>query len=493
MSGEVAVSDRAVVDSGGSGCSIRLGELSGSVGSRSPDVAASSGILACFSRVFFRSYWSAATLVAEATRSGSGFSSAHFLIVPRICTGRGQGSTPMNWVDYLLLALVALSAIQGLRLGAAVQVLSYGGFWLGLFLGAVVTPPVARLVHTPVAKTVVAVVVVLGMACFLGGVGRFIGVRSSTALQRLRLGRIDSVVGVAVAVVATLVASWLVASVLVNSRFTSLDRALHGSRIVRDMNGVLPPVPSVFSRIESFLAAEGFPVVFAGLPPQSATPVTPPSDSAVAAAVADAERSTVQVEGVGCGVVQEGSGFIVAPGLVVTNAHVVAGIAKPFVIDSVGRYDATAVLFNPELDIAVLRVPIGDRSLSLVSGSSPVSPGATAAVLGYPEGGPFAYAPAGVAAAFPATGLDIYGRGTTQREIYEIDASVRPGNSGGPLVASGDAAQGIPDGTVIGVVFARSTTNSDIGYALAMPAVEKDIAIARSATAAVGTSGCTSG
>ncbi|MGA2036767.1 MAG: MarP family serine protease [Acidimicrobiales bacterium] len=400
----------------------------------------------------------------------------------------------MNWVDYLLLVLVVLSAVHGLRLGAAMQVLSFGGLWLGLFLGALMTPRLAGLVHTTTTKTLIAAVVVLGMAGALGGVGRLVGAHSSTALQRLRLGPIDSAAGVAVAVFATLVATWLVASILVNSRFTSLDTALHDSRIVRTMNNVLPPVPAVFSRIESFLAAEGFPVVFAGLPPQSATPVTRPSNAAVAAAVVAAGPSTVQVAGAGCGVIQEGSGFVVAPGLVVTNAHVIAGIPRPFVIDSAGRYNATAVLFDPELDIAVLRVPgLGDKSLSLVSGSSPVRPGSTAAVLGYPEGGPFTFTPAGVAAAFRATGLDIYGTATTQRTIYELDAQVRPGNSGGPLVASGDAAEGIPDGTVIGVVFARSTTNSGIGYALTMPAVERDIAAARSATATVGTGACTAG
>ena len=140
-------------------------------------------------------------------------------------------------------------------------------------------------------------------------------------------------------------------------------------------------------------------------------------------------------------------------GLVVTNAHVVAGVSKPFVTDPAGRLAADAVLFDPKLDIAVLRVPgLNDAPLSLLPGSSPVRAGSTAAVLGYPEGGPFTYVPAGVAAAFPATGLDIYGTATAQREIYEIDAQVLPGNSGGPLVASGDQAHGIPDGTVIGVV-----------------------------------------
>ena len=400
----------------------------------------------------------------------------------------------MNWVDYSLLVLVALSAVRGLRLGAAMQVLSYGGFWLGLFVGALITPPLAAQVRTVAAKTVVAALAVFGMALLLGGAGRFLGARSSTALRRFRLGPVDSVAGVAVAVLATLVATWLVASILANSRFTSLDTALHDSRIVRAVNDVLPPIPSVFSRIESFLATAGFPVVFAGLPPQLVAPVTPPSSAAAAAAVAVAAPSTVQVEGGACGAIQEGSGFVVGRGLVVTNAHVVAGVSKPFVTDPAGRLAADAVLFDPKLDIAVLRVPgLNDAPLSLLPGSSPVRAGSTAAVLGYPEGGPFTYVPAGVAAAFPATGLDIYGTATAQREIYEIDAEVLPGNSGGPLVASGDQAHGIPDGTVIGVVFARSTTDSDIGYALAMPAVEKDISAARSRTATVGTGACTNG
>jgi S1-C subfamily serine protease len=399
----------------------------------------------------------------------------------------------VNWVDYLLLVLVALSAVHGLRLGAAMQVLSFGGFWLGLFLGALITPELAGLVHGTTAKTVVAAVVVFGMAGILGGVGRYLGAHSSLALRRIRLGPVDSVAGVGVAVVATLVAVWLVASVLSGSRFTSLASAIDDSRIVRAVDGVMPPVPTVFSRIESFLASEGFPVVFAGLPPQTAAPVTLPPTATLATAVNTAGPSTVQITGAGCGVIQEGSGFVVSPGLVVTNAHVVAGIAKPFVIDSSGRHLADAVLYDPKLDIAVLRVPgLPDRPLSLLQGSRLVSRGTTGAVLGYPEGGPFNYVAAGVTQSFSATGLDIYGTATTTREIYELDAQVRPGNSGGPLVASGDQAQGIPDGTVIGVVFARSTTNSDIGYALALPAVESDIAAAQGATTPVSTGACAS-
>lgn len=372
----------------------------------------------------------------------------------------------MNWVDIVLLVLVAAAGIHGLRLGAAMQVLSFGGFWLGLFIGALITPPIARHFHSTASKTVVAAVVVFGMAGLLGGVGRVLGVHSSGALQRLRLGQLDSGFGAVVAVVATLLVAWLLASMLSTSRYTGLANAVDDSRVVRAIDSVLPPLPSVFSRVESFLASEGFPVVFTGLPPQTLGPVTLPSDAALAAAVRAGEPSTVQIAGTGCGVVQEGSGFVVAPDYVVTNAHVVAGIDRPMVIDSVGRHAAFPMLFDPELDLSVLWVP-GLSDPAIAVDPSEVGRGASGAVLGFPEGGPFTYGAAGVEAAFDANGLDIYGRSQTTRLVYQLAAEVRPGNSGGPLVA--------PDGQVIGVVFARSTTDSQVGYALATPAVLSDV------------------
>jgi len=280
-----------------------------------------------------------------------------------------------------------------------------------------------------------------------------------------------------------------VGSFLANSRFTALDAAVDKSHILHVIDNVLPPVPSVFSRVESFLDSEGFPIVFAGLPPEAAPPVSLPTNAAVRAAVVGAERSTVQIVGAGCGVIQEGSGFVVAPGLVVTNAHVVAGISKPFVLDGAGHHPATPVLFDPRLDLAVLRVP-GLADPALPVDTTTVARGTSGVVLGYPEGGPFDYRPAAVAASFMATGLDIYGKTQTLREVYQIQAVVQPGNSGGPLIASGDSARHIPDGTVIGVVFARSTINPDVGYALAMGAVQADVNLVRPSSGPVGTGAC---
>ncbi|MGH9018596.1 MAG: CvpA family protein, partial [Acidimicrobiales bacterium] len=287
----------------------------------------------------------------------------------------------MNWVDYLLLVMVVASGVHGLRLGAVSQVLSFGGFWLGLFLGAVIAPPLVGLVAGRDARSIVAMIVVFGAAFLLGGVGRFFGARSANALRRIRLGSLDAVAGVAVAVVATLVAAWLVGSFLANSRYTSLDAAVDKSRILHYLDNVLPPVPSVFSRVESFLDNEGFPIVFAGLPPEAAPLVGLPTNRAVAAAVLRSERSTVQIVGAGCGVIQEGSGFVVAPGLVVTNAHVVAGVAHPVVIDASGHHATEVVLFDSHLDLAVLRVP-GLTDPALPTAPAVVARGTTGVVLG---------------------------------------------------------------------------------------------------------------
>ena len=332
---------------------------------------------------------------------------------------------------------------------------------MGLFLGALVAPSVVGLATNRQTRSIIAMAVVFGAAFILGGVGRFLGARSATALKRVRLGPVDSAFGVAVAVIATLFIAWFTAIVIENSNFTSLNAAIQQSRIVRAMDSLLPAPPAILARVKSFLASEGFPVVFAGLSPQASAPVTLPADAQVRAAVVTAGPSTLQVEGEGCGVIQEGSSFVVAPGLVVTNAHVVAGVHHVVVIDNGHGRDATPIWFDPELDVAVLRVP-GLSEPALPVDTRTFGRGTSGVVLGYPGGGPFTYSPAGITNSFPATGLDIYGQNTTRREVYELQAEVRPGNSGGPLVASGDAS-GPANGTVIGLVFARSTSDPNVG------------------------------
>ena len=254
------------------------------------------------------------------------------------------------------------------------------------------------------------------VAFSFGMAGRIVGGMLTRRVRRGPARSIDATLGVAVAVVAALVTVWLLASTMVNSSSSALDTAILQSRIINSLNGVLPAPPSVFSQAQGFLTAEGFPPVFAELAPASARPVAPArrTHSCVQAVLA-AGPSTVKIEGYGCGVLQEGSGFVVAPGLVVTNAHVVAGIAAPLVQVGTTVRHTEVVLFDPSFDLAVLRVP-GLTAPTLHLDPAPVGRGTQAAVLGYPGGGPFTVDPAGVMAAFEAQGRDIYGRGPDRPE-----------------------------------------------------------------------------
>jgi len=387
-------------------------------------------------------------------------------------------------VDVVVLIVVAVAAVQGLRLGAIVLVLSFGGFLVGLYLGARLAAVTVHGVHTSTARAVVALSTMLGVAVLCGVTGRLVGNFAFLRLHRGLIGSVDSVLGVVVAVIASLFTVWLLANTLINTSSVSLNAAIVQSRIIRSLDSVLPAPPSVFSQVQTFLSSEGFPPVFAQLAPASAGPVALPTDSLVAQAVLRAEPSTVKIVGVGCGQIQEGSGFVVGPGLVVTNAHVVAGIPDPEVWTSSGPLPTKVIRFDPSYDLAVMRVT-GLPEPALALDPDTVARGTQGAVLGYPGGGTFRYVAAGVMAEFEAEGRDIYGQGLTVRNVYEVQAVVRPGNSGGPLV--------LPDGEVIGVVFSRSTTNNDIGYALTSPGVLAEVRKAQDSTATVGTGACTPG
>jgi S1-C subfamily serine protease len=390
----------------------------------------------------------------------------------------------MNLVDVVLIIILAFSAFRGLRVGAVALVLSFGGFLGGLYLGARLASVTVHWAHSQTTRSAVALLTMLGVAVICGFIGRIIGSMASARLHQGILGPADSLVGVAVAVVASLLSIWLLASTLVNAPLFGLDSAINQSAILRSLDRVLPAPPSVFSRIQNYLTAEGFPDVFAQLAPASAGPVSLPGAPQLQEAVDRAGASTVKIIGEGCGQIQEGSGFVVGPGLVVTNAHVIAGIRHPSV-EAAGTLDETTVVyFDPSFDLAVLRVS-GVNAPALTLDPNRSQRGVQAAVLGYPGGGPFSVAPAGIMAEFEAQGRDIYGQGLTLRDVYEIQSAVRPGNSGGPLVE--------PDGQVVGVVFSRSTTNDDIGYALASPGVLSRVLKAEGRYQPVSTGPCTFG
>ena len=370
----------------------------------------------------------------------------------------------MNVVDVVLVVVALLAAYQGARVGALVQVCAILGFLGGLYLGALLASVTVRWAHTPDGPDG-------GRTQHHGRCGlrpRHGGPASSAGCSWS--GSIPGSAGRSTPsweplspCAAALVTFWLLASTLVNSSSVAVDSAILQSRVINALNSVLPPPPSVFSPGPGLPDGRGVPAgvrrAGPGLGPAGGAALGQPSS---AGPVLAAQASTVKVEGYGCGVLQEGSGFVAAPGLVVTNAHVVAGIAQPLVQVGTSVMATKVVYFDPSFDLAVLRVS-GLTAPVLRLDPATVDRGTQAAVLGYPDGGPFTADGAGVMALFEAQGRDIYGQALTVRNVYEINALVRPGNSGGPLV--------LPDGEVVGVVFSRSTTDANVGYALTSPDV----------------------
>lgn len=390
----------------------------------------------------------------------------------------------MNILDILIIILLAVQAAIWARNGLLRGVLSLGSFWLGIFAGAMLAPYVVGwAADDESSKLLLTFIVILGMAFLFGTIGQMIGMKLAKLTYKVKLDRFDSILGSAFGVLMTLGIVWLLAATAGGLPTGSLNRQISNSTIIQAMNRTLPPAPDVLARIGGLFKAGGFPQVFVGPQPQPIEPVNPPTSGEVAEALAAAGRSTVRIESAGCGGIVNGSGFVAAPNLVVTNAHVIAGIDEPTIVDLNGRHAAVPVVFDPELDIAILRTSgLAGEPLPLADQLFPR--GTTGAVLGYPGGGPLDPEPAGVLRQMQARGLDIYGEETIIRSVYELQAVVRSGNSGGPLVLS--------DGTVIGVIFARSQVDENIGYAVTSPEIVPVLSAAQDRTQPVDTGVCAS-
>ncbi|NEE35287.1 MarP family serine protease, partial [Streptomyces sp. SID7982] len=232
----------------------------------------------------------------------------------------------------------------------------------------------------------------------------------------------------------------------------------------------------------------GFPQVFSPFANEPITEVKAPDPALVGSPVAArAKKSIVKVVGTApsCGKVLEGTGFVFSERRVMTNAHVVGGVDEPTVqIGGEGRlYDAKVVLYDWQRDIAVLDVPdLQARPLQFTGPDDDAETGDSAIVAGFPENGAYDVRSARVRARINADGPDIYHRGTVRRDVYSLFATVRQGNSGGPLLT--------PDGKVYGVVFAKSLDDPDTGYALTADEIREDIEIGRAANQQVDSQGC---
>ncbi len=383
----------------------------------------------------------------------------------------------MTTIDWLIVAFCVLLALYGFLQGFIVGALSLLGFALGAFIGTRVGPLLlpqgSHSQYAPLFGLLGALLAGGVMATGLEG----IGLRARRRLRLPGLQTVDGLLGAILTACVGLGIAWIVGAVVVQStNSATLRQNIQSSVILSHLNELLPPSGALLNALSHF---DPLPSVNG-----PAASVAPPTRGVLATpGVRGAGSSVVRVVGTACGLGIEGSGWVAAPGLVVTNAHVVAGESDTRVqIHGVAPgLPASTVDFDPRNDIAVLRVPgLGLRPLS-IAGSAPS--GASGAILGYPEDGPFNAQPARVGQTLNVETDNAYGQGPILRLVTQLRGLVRPGNSGGPVISA--------SGKVLATVFAAiASANRHGGFAVPNSLVRAQLRVAESRSFAVGTGAC---
>jgi S1-C subfamily serine protease len=352
-----------------------------------------------------------------------------------------------------------------------VALLSFVGVLTGAVLGVRLAPLLAAGVEAPTTRVIVSIVVVVLLVALGETTGVFFGRRIRDRITGARSLQVDSTLGSVLQALTVVVAAWLVALPLASASFPGLASAVRGSEVLRTVDDVMPEAAKALpAELGQLLNNSGFPNV---LSPFAETPITevgvPDPALAHSAAVDEVASSVLKVRGraPSCARQLEGTGFVIGPELVMTNAHVVAGTADTGVEvrtrrGSVRELDAEVVLYDPAVDLAVLRVPDLEAD-PLSFDPVPASAGDDAIIVGYPLDGPYTATPAKVRSLINLKGPNIYDSGEVTREVYTVRAVVRSGNSGGPMIA--------PDGRVIGVVFGAALDDQETGFVLTVDQV----------------------
>jgi len=364
-------------------------------------------------------------------------------------------------IDLVLVLLILIFAVSGYRQGFVVGVLSFAGFFGGALLGLQLGPLLARQLHGDALRVVVSLLSVFGLAVLGQALAGWIGSQVRSTIRSNPGRRADDIGGALVSVVAVILVAWLVAVPLASSSMPWLNRMVRDSAVLHAVDQVMPDQARTLSQaLRDTVDTRGFPDVFGTLAPTQVRDVPAPDPLlAGSPVVQQAARSVAKIYGSApsCSRRIEGSGFVYAPGYVMTNAHVVAGTESVAVELDGERHDSTVVVYDPARDLAVLYVPSLHAPPMRFAGT-PADDGADAIVLGFPLNGPFNAQSALIRDVRSITGPDIYVSTRVTREIYTIRALVRSGNSGGPLVSA--------DGDVLGVIFAAAADDPNTGFAV---------------------------
>jgi S1-C subfamily serine protease len=391
----------------------------------------------------------------------------------------------VDLLDAAIVVLAASALFSGYRRGISWVGPSLIGLLLGIVIGAAVAPPLAAIFSKqPNVQPLITSGIFLAIVLIIQGIGTTIGFRARVRSLRTRFAMADSALGSILAIAGVLVGSWYLGLTFSQSPWAALDTQINGSAIEKALDSVAPRPPGFLATLENALRNHSFPNPFSVIGPIGPAPASiPPLVNTAGTRAAYAVTS--KVIAFGCGGADAGSAWPIGRDDVVTNAHVVAGSQRVEVDTTDGAtHPATVVLFNPDVDVAILHVP-GLNEAALPIATTDPARGVTGVAIGYPGGQTETAAAAEVRGTEAAEGYNIYNSGVVSRDIEVLAAHIIPGNSGGPLV---DTA-----GTVQGLVFAASTTNPDEGYALSMTEIATFLAQGRGRTAAVSTQSCTGG
>ena len=389
----------------------------------------------------------------------------------------------MNFLDWFLVVLVLAYAVSGYWQGFIAGAFATAGLLLGGLLGIWLAPKLLGNAEPALWVSLGALFVVLICASFGQAILQYAGAKIRSRITWQPARALDAVGGAALSMAAVLVVAWALGVAVSGAKLPWASREVRGSVVLNRVNGVMPTqAVTALNSFNDVVGSSFFPRYLEPFAKERIIDVgPPPSGIARDPDVQRAQNSVFKVRGENsCQRGVEGSGFLYAPGRVMTNAHVVAGVSKPVVLADGQEQPATVVYYNPNIDIAVLAVDVHGPVLRF--DRTVVPPKTAAAVLGYPQDGPFNVQPARVRGEQRLRSPDIYGKGTVVREVYSLRSLVRPGNSGGPLVSSA--------GKVLGVIFAASVTDTDTGYALTAGQVSDAAAAGLTRHNGVGTGDC---
>ncbi len=380
--------------------------------------------------------------------------------------------TSSQWLDIAVIGVALIAAISGWRSGALGSLMSFVGVILGAIAGVMLAPHLVSHIDSSRGKLFTALFLILALVVIGEVAGVVLGraVRGSIRSGPVRFA--DSVIGVALQLIVVLIAAWLLGSPLTSSNQTNLAAAVTGSKVITEVDKYAPDwLRTVPDRMSALLSTSGLPDALEPLGGTSIQTVDAPDASlAESLVVARSRPSVVKIRGVApaCQKVLEGTGFVIAPNRVMSNAHVVAGSDSVTVEAEDGNeYDATVVSYDPNADISILDVPnLPIQPLQFAE--EPAKSGTDAVVLGFPGGGDFVATPARVREIIELSGPDIYKTTTVNREVYTIRGLVRQGNSGGPMINRA--------GQVIGVVFGAAVDDNDTGFVMTTDEVSRQLA-----------------